>query len=209
MTHGHSLPWTPGLHVAFTGIDGAGKTTQAGKLAYYFQKKYGPTYLAEPRTDFVSKLLHTLAWQHGRVGRREYYGHHAVDFAKAFDVVRDYYANIAPLLAAGMHVIEPRSVYCRTAMALAMSGVRDEQTEQVLALIPKPRLLFWIDTTPSTALVRVQRRGTDVEKLDDLQRFSQALHTMSGLENWIRINGNLPPGKVFEKIRRYVDESFV
>lgn len=209
MTTGLSLPWAQGIHIAFTGIDGAGKTTQAGRLAYYVQQQYGPTYLAEPRTDFVSKLLHTLAWQHGRVGRRKYYGHHVVDFAKAFDVVRDYYANLAPLLAAGMHVIEPRSIYCRTAMALAMSGARDEKTEQVLALIPRPKLVFWVDTHPFVAFARVKKRGTDTETLDDLERFSQAFHTLVVSENWVRLDGNLQANRIFGKVKRHVDTLFV
>jgi hypothetical protein len=29
-------------------------------------------------------MMVDLAWQHGRVGRREHFGHYAVDFAKAF-----------------------------------------------------------------------------------------------------------------------------
>jgi thymidylate kinase len=209
MKAGPSLPWASGLHIAFTGIDGAGKTTQAGKLAYYIQSQYGPTYLAEPRTDFISKLLHVLAWQHGKTSRREYYGHHVVDISKAFDVVRDYYANIAPLLAAGMHVVEPRSVYCRSAMALAMSGNRDEKTEQILALVPKPDLLFWIDTDPSTALSRVEQRGIDVEKLDDLQRFSNAFQAMSKSHNWVRIDGNLARTKIYSAARKYTDKLFI
>ncbi len=91
-----------GIHIQFTGIDGAGKSTQAGKLTYYLLKKYGPTYLAESRTDFVSKLMHTLVWQHGHTDRRTYYGDHVVDFAKAFDVIRNHNTEIEPLLTAGM-----------------------------------------------------------------------------------------------------------
>ena len=208
MTKGLLLPWASGLHIAFTGIDGAGKTTQAGMLAYHIQQRYGSTYLAEPRTDFISKLLHVLAQQHGKTGRREYFGHHVVDFAKAFDVVRDYYSNIAPLLAAGMHVVEPRSIYCRTVMALAMSGARDTKTEQVLALIPKPDLLFWIDTDPPVALERVEKRGIDVEKLEDLQRFSDAFHKMQPSTDWIRLDGNATRKKIFNEIKKRVDTLF-
>ena len=104
-----------GVHIQYTGIDGAGKSTQAGKLTYYLLKKYGPTYLAESRMDFISKLMHALAWQYGRTDRRTYYGNHVVDFAKAFDVIRNHNTEIEPLLLAGMHVVEPRSIYGRRA----------------------------------------------------------------------------------------------
>lgn len=208
MTENLSLPWSRGRHIAFTGIDGSGKTTQAGKLAYYVQQKFGPTYLAEPRTDLVSKLMHVLAFQHGKAGRREYFGHHVVDFSKAFDVVRDYYSTIAPLLAAGMHVVEPRGIPCRTAMALAMSGERDVKTEQVLAVIPKPDLLFWVNTDPSVAFSRVEERGIDVEKLEDLQRFREAFATMYPSSEWIQLDGDQAEDEVFDIVKRHVDTMF-
>jgi dTMP kinase len=197
-----------GKHIQYTGIDGAGKSTQAGKLTYYLLKKYGPTYLAESRTDFISKLMHTLAWQHGRTDRRTYYGDHVVDFAKAFDVIRNHNTEIEPLLAAGMHVVEPRSIYCRTAMALAMTGKRDEKTEQLLELIPKPNLLVWIDTDPRVALERVQKRGIDVEKLEDLEKFSSALRAMPPSQKWVRIDGNMSRQKIFLETRKHADILF-
>ena len=202
------VPWKVGLHIAFTGIDGAGKTTQAGKLAFHVQQTYGRTYLAEPRTDLISQLLHVLAWQNGQKGRREYFGNHIVDFSKAFDVVRDYYATIAPLLAAGMHVVEPRSIYCRSVMAFAMSGSRDQKTEQVLSIIPKPDLLFWIDTSPFVALARIRKRGTDDEKLATLQRFSRAYEGMPEPRDWIRINGDRTQKRIFNEIRKHTDTLF-
>lgn len=203
------VSWKAGIHVAFTGIDGAGKTTQAGKLAHYIQQKYGRTYLAEPRTDLISQLLHVLAWQHGQKGRREYFGNHIVDFSKAFDVVRDYYATIAPLLAAGMHVVEPRSIYCRSVMAFAMSGSRDEKTEEVLSIIPKPNLLFWIDISPAIALTRIQKRGTDTETLENLRKFSGAYHKMPTSTDWVPIDSDRARNKVFNEIKKRVDPLFV
>lgn len=205
MTHDLSPLRSRGVHLAFTGIDGAGKSTQAGYLALHMSTKYGPTYFAEPRTDLVSKLLHRLAWQHGQTSRRKYFGDHVVDFSKSFDVVRDHFSTLEPLLIAGMHVVEPRSVPCRTAMALAMSGTRDEKTEQVLSLIPKPDLLFWIDTDPELALERVKRRGIDSENLHDLQLFHAAYHQMPESSNWVRIDGNQSENEVAEQVRCHVD----
>jgi len=202
------LPGKTGLHIAFTGIDGAGKTTQAGKLAFHIKQKYGPTYLAEPRTDLVSQMLHVLAWKHGQTSRREYFGDHIVDFSKAFDVVRDYYSTVAPLLASGMHVVEPRSIFCRIAMAFAMNGARDKKTEQVLSVIPKPNLLFWVDTNPSVALARIQRRGIDTEKLEDLRRFSRAYHKMPESADWVQIQGDKAQKTLEKEIRRHVDDLF-
>ena len=197
-----------GFHIAFTGIDGAGKSTQAGRLTHHIQTMYGRAYFAEPRTDLISQLLHTLAHQHGQTGRRAYYGNHVVDFSKAFDVVRDYYSTIAPLLSGGMHVIEPRTVYCRIAMALAMEGARDKKTEEVLATIPRPDLLFWIDTDPTVALARINKRGIDTDRLGNLQSFSQAFRQMPESESWIRLNGNLLPGKIFHQVKKHLTVLF-
>lgn len=203
-----SLPWKPGIHIAFTGIDGSGKSTQAGKLTHHIQQKYGRAYLAEPRTDLTSQLLHILARQHGKTGRRQYFGDSLVDFSKAFDVVRDYYATVAPLLAAGMHIVEPRSIYCRIAMALGKSGSRDEKLDQVLAVIPPPDMLFWIDTDPKVALAGIQKRATDSEELDTLQQFSKAYRKMPETTNWIHIDGDETQGKIFNQIKKNADTLF-
>ncbi len=208
MTKVLSVPWKQGVHFGFTGIDGSGKSTQAGHLAFYMKKRFGPTYLAEPRTDMISQLLHSLAWHHGKVGRRKYYGNRMVDFAKSFDVVRDYQTTLVPLLSAGTHVVEPRSVFCRSAMAFAMNGERDIKTEEVLGLIPKPDLLFWLDTKPDIALERINRRAIDCETLRDLQLFYDAYHKIPESRNWIHIDGNAEELAIAEQIRKHVDAFF-
>lgn len=202
-----SLPWPQGFHIAFTGIDGSGKSTQAGKLAFYMAK-YGKTHFAEPRSDLASKLMHVLAKQHGGTGRREYFGDQLADFGKSFDVVRHHYGELLPLMVAGMHVVEPRSIFCRTAMALAMTGQRDTKTEQVLAMIPLPDLLFWVDTSPEVAHERVKVRGTDTEDLEELRKFSSAFKEMSESECWVRVDGDRTPEVIFEEIKGHVDRFF-
>jgi dTMP kinase len=207
MTLALLLGLKPCCHIAFTGIDGAGKSDQAAMLAFYIQQTYGQSYLAESRTDLVSQALHALAARHG-MSRREYFGHERVDFAKSFDVVSNFFATLQPLLTAGMHVVEPRSVYCRSAMALGMAGARDEKTEEVLSLVPQPDLLFWIDTSPEIALKRIERRGRDSEKLEDLRRFSEAYRQMPESAGWIRINGNSTRAKIHKEIKKHVDALF-
>lgn len=197
-----------GSHFAFTGIDGAGKSTQAGLLAKFVRDNFGPTYLFEPRTDLVSQLMVDLAWQYGRTGRREYFGHYAVDFAKAFDVIRDHFGTAAPLLAAGMHVISPRSSYCRLATAIGMSGERDKRIEQVLGLIPKPDLLFWLDVDPEVGFQRITARGIDAEDFEFLQAFCGALRGMSERTAWIRIEAARRVEEISEEIRRHVCDYF-
>jgi dTMP kinase len=197
-----------GVHFAFTGIDGAGKSTQAGLLAKYIRDSLGPTYLSEPRTDLISQLQINLAWQHGHTGRREYFGDYAVDFAKAFDVVRDHFGTVAPLLIGGMHVIEPRSPYCRLATSIGMSGKRDKRIEQVLGLIPKPDLLFWIDIDPYVAFQRITARGIDTEDISFLEVFSGVLRSMPEAKDWIRITGNREVEEISHEIAEHVTEFF-
>lgn len=198
----------PGAHFGFTGIDGAGKSTQAGYLAKHVRDNFGPTYLFEPRTDLVSQLMVNLAWQYGRVGRRKYFGDYAVDFAKAFDVIRDHFGTAAPLLATGMHVITPRSAYCRLATSIGMGGARDERVEQVLGLIPKPSLLFWIDVDPIVAFQRIAARGIDTEELSFLEAFCGALRSMPESKDWIRIDGGKPIEAIAQEIREHVNSFF-
>lgn len=198
----------PGTHFAFTGIDGAGKSTQAGFLAKHIRDNFGPTYLFEPRTDLVSQLLVNLAWQYGGTGRRKYFGDYAVDLSKAFDVIRDHFGMEAPLLAAGMNVVTPRSSYCRLATAIGMSGGRDKRIEQVLDLIPRPDLLFWIDVDPAVAFQRITARGIDTEDLEFLQAFCGALRTMPESKDWVRIDGNKRIEEISDEIKKYVNDFF-
>ncbi len=93
-------------------------------------------------------------------------------------------------------------------MAFAMTGERDEKTEQLLDLIPKPDLLLWVDTDPQIALGRVQKRGIDIEKLDDLEKFSEALRAMYPSQSWLRIDGNAAQQRIFLEIRKCVDGIF-
>lgn len=198
----------PGAHFAFTGIDGSGKSTQAGLLAKYVRDNFGPTYLSEPRTDLISQLMVDLAWQYGRVGRREYFGDYAVDFAKAFDVIRDHFGTAAPLLAAGMHVISPRSSYCRLATSIGMGGGRDNRIEQVLGVIPRPDLLFWIDVDPAVAYQRITARGIDAEDFDFLQAFCGALRSMPEATDWVRIGGDRRVEQISDEIKEHVSDFF-
>jgi thymidylate kinase len=153
-------------------------------------------------------MMVNLAWQHGRVGRREYFGDYAVDFAKAFDVVRDHFGTAVPLLAAGMHVVTPRSAYCRLATSIGMGGFRDKRIEQVLSLIPDPDLLFWIDIEPELALARITARGIDSEDLDFLRAFCFALRGMPEARGWIRIDGDQAIQQVSQEIREHVRQFF-
>lgn len=131
-----------------------------------------------------------------------------MDFAKAFDVIRDHFGTAAPLLAAGMHVISPRSSYCRLATAIGMSGGRDKRIEQVLGLIPKPDLLFWLDVDPELAFQRITARGIDAEDLDFLVAFCGALRSMPEANGWIRINGARGVEEVAKEIRGRVGDFF-
>ena len=89
-----------------------------------------------------------------------------------------------------------------------MAGERDEKTEQLLTLIPNPDLIFWIDTDPNVALGRVEKRGIDVEKLEDLVKFSSAFRSMAPSQKWVRVDGNMTRQKIFLEMRKHVDALF-
>jgi len=196
----------PGLHIAFTGIDGAGKSTQAAKLAKFLRDNYGPTYFFESREDLVSQLTTGLAWRYGQCERREYYGHFALDLAKSFDVVREYFSVAAPLLAAGMNVVSPRSVYCRLGLSIGLSGIRDERIVQVLSLVPEANLTIWLDIDPKFAMLRIAERGTDEEDITYLRAFQGALATMAESAEWTRVDAGRDSELVFKDIVRAFKE---
>ena len=93
-------------------------------------------------------------------------------------------------------------------MALGKSGKRDDKLDQVLAIIPKPDILFWIDTDPNVALSRMRKRGTDSEELSTLQQFHKAYSKIPEKADWVHIDGNLTQKKTFDAIRKNADTLF-
>src|SRR5436190_1583996 len=123
-----------GLHIGFAGTDGAGKSTQAGKLNRRFNKSGRMSYYFEGKEDFAVQVMRGVVAKHGLRSVRSYFGNDAVDFAWAFDTLRDHLHMVAPLKASGCVVVQSRSGYDRIALARAFGDSNLHLIEEISLL---------------------------------------------------------------------------
>jgi dTMP kinase len=184
-----------GAHIAFTGIDGSGKSTQAALLRRRLEAEGYCTYLMESKEDFVGNTMRAIAARRG-LALRDYFGHEQTDLARAFDTLRHQAQMIVPLIESGSIVVQPRSGYCRAGAAAAYGSRNLEQVEEVIFFAGEPHLTVWIDVPTPQALDRIDARGTEPEDPEVLERFRRSLAAFSSRRSWIHIDGARPVREV-------------
>lgn len=196
-----------GAHIAFAGIDGAGKSVQAGLLVRRLSDAGLPSYLMEGKEDFVVQVMQSIAARHGRPVR-VHFGSEGADLAKAFDTLRDQAHMVNPLTANGTFVVQPRTAYDRLALARAAGSRNLAVVEEVSFYAGGPDVTFWMDVPVEVAIERIARRGIDSEDPAALRRFATELTAMAPHHDWIRIDGNRDVPAVHEEIWRIIEARF-
>jgi len=157
---------SPGILIAFEGIDGAGKTTQAVLLAERLREvDLGVVLTKEPTAGPWGQKLRESAAS-GRLSADEEF--------KAFIEDRKEHVRerIAPALDAGNVVIVDR-YYLSTA---AYQGARGMDPDELMRFnerfAPKPDICFLLKIDPAAGLARIRRRDgkeNHFEKEEDLR----------------------------------------
>ncbi|WP_321905606.1 nucleoside/nucleotide kinase family protein [Paraburkholderia tropica] len=191
-----------GLHIAFSGVDGAGKSTQAARVARYLDERGRSSFRFENKSEYALQVMKTAALRNGVVDGRSYFGNELFDFAKSIEVVRDHFTLIEPIINSGVDVVVPRSIICRIALARAF-GLSDANfIRNVYDLTPPPDVIFWLDISGRVAAERVEKRGVDKEDPDFLEIFSFCLKEELGRTDTkvIKINAGENENDVWEMI---------
>lgn len=142
-----------GLLIAFEGIDGSGKSTQARRLAEHLRAQGREVLLTREPTDGP--------W--GRKIREARFKERLSpeDELHAFIEDRKQHVKeeLAPALARGAVVIIDRYYYSTA----AYQGARGLEPQQLLAqnraFAPRPDVVVLVDVTPEQALARISSRG--------------------------------------------------
>ncbi|MEL7059254.1 MAG: hypothetical protein AAGN46_04410 [Acidobacteriota bacterium] len=189
-----------GAYIVLAGIDGAGKSTQGGLLRKALHDSGHQAYFFDGKEDFAVQVMRTVAAAEG-ASVRGHFGNEAVDLAKAFDTLRDVTHLVRPLTARGGVVVQPRSGYCRIALAISMGSANVEQVAQVTHFAGEPDLTFWLDTPVDVCLQRIERRAIDSEDPSMLRGFREAMAQLwSSYPEWVRVDGNRPVDAVHADI---------
>ena len=155
-----SVASRPGLLVALEGIDGAGTTTQARRLAAALEERGVATHLTrEPSDGPVGRLLREiLAGKHASTDAT------TLSLLFAADRADHIQREVAPALAAGRVVVSDRWVHS----SLAYQGAGEERAwiAELNKRARRPDLTLFLRVAPEVAADR-RAASRDVEELFD------------------------------------------
>ena len=184
-----------GLLIAIEGIDGSGKTTQAGLLCKALsQEGYDAINLKEPTDGPYGRKIRALAIE----------GRHEITPMEEFELFRmdrieDVEENIKPALGAGKIVVIDRYFYSSIAYqgALGLDPEFINRENRKIAICPDLLIYLSIPAKRSTHRIE-QKRGDSVnlfEKMEYLEKVKAIFDAMDYPEKW-EVDGAGPIDKI-------------
>lgn len=192
-----------GLLVAVEGADGAGTTTQAGRLAAWLLARGRTVHLTrEPSAGPIGRLIRTLlSGTEGDVDPA------ALALLFAADRLDHLRREVAPALEAGAVVISDR--YLMSSLVYQSLAVEAGFVAEINRLAPAPDVTLLIDVAPEVAAQRRSRRGGPPElfESEEMQRQviaryrGQAEAARRGGQAVVVVDGNAEEDVVFSGLR--------
>lgn len=193
-----------GKYICFCGVDGIGKSTQAGRLAYYLSNKYGFTFLQEAKQDFVVNVWRSWSKTYDE-DPETVWSRQEFDIAKSYDSLRDYAEVVLPLMVRGVHVVSPRSPYCRLGLAKSFGVEKCSLIEKISTYYGKPDLVIYLSADIDVSMERIRIRKSDEEDFDVMCNFKNVLDIMAEERKFTIVNANQNIDEVHENVKEVVD----
>ena len=196
-----------GLLIAIEGIDGAGKTTQAGLLCKALsQEGYVAIYLKEPTDGPYGRKIRALAIE----------GRHEIAPLEEFELflkdrIQDVEENIKPALRAGKIVVIDRYFYSSIAYqgALGLDPEFINRENRKIAICPD--LFIYLSIPASLSTHRIEhKRGDSInlfEKMEYLEEVKAIFDAMNYPEKWtVDGTGSIGEthGTILERVRKLI-----
>lgn len=192
-----------GLHIAFQGIDGSGKSTAAGRLTHHLLGRGHRAFCLDSKDEFAIHAMMSAAATRGMPWRR-FFGD-ASELLLIMDALRDTFKYAASLAASGAILVAARSIPGRLAVARMRDSRMLPQLEALAALAPPPDVTFMLDVPVDTALARIAARGTDEEDRGELTRFSAELDRIARDRGWVRVDASGSAESVQAAVRGHLE----
>lgn len=189
-----------GLLIAFEGVDGAGKTTQAKRLVRWISEKgVEAQYTREPTQSSLGKTLRNMAYR-GNVDARV----EALLFAA--DRLIHLRRVIEPLLERGVIVVSDR--YLHSSLAYQSVTTGDWRwVEEINRFARRPDLGLLLDLDPEIGLRRLRRKRTKFEDIDFLNMVRERYLEYVKRGELVKINAERNPDEIFSEIVKVVEEA--
>lgn len=193
-----------GIIIAIEGIDGAGKSSQAGRLVAWFEAQGRDVVVShEPTAGPWGRKLRESAAS-GRLSPQDELDYFLKDRAQHVSEL------IAPALAAGKVVILDRYYFS----SMAYQGARGFDPAEIRrlneAIAPVPDLLLVLDVEVDVGLSRIRARGdtaNEFEKRDSLQRCREIFLSLKD-EPFVRIiPSDATLDEVASRIRQVISQA--
>lgn len=179
---------TTGTLIEFSGVDGAGKSTQAKLLA---QALISQGYECVVQDTYQRYFYDTTKTALGIDGSlRENFTIETAEVLMICDEILHYERVVLPLLRRGVTVISARSISDRYTKAVLFNAENAEDINKLGSMIPEPNLHFFLRVNQETAMQRIIARGTDKEDPAIMQRYVLLSNKASEFHKWISIDGN-------------------
>jgi dTMP kinase len=202
------------LFIAFEGIDGSGKSTQAKLLADRLNQVGQKTLLTcEPTKDQLGNMIRD-AFAHKTHLHDEVIA--GLFVADRLQHILDDTNGILATLQKGTHVVSDRYVFS----SYAYQGVHTDidwviQANSLAAKLAKADLTLFIQIDPAVAMARIMSNREVTEKYETLENLNKvhknylkSFDLFKNKENIVLIDGNKPmdeiSNEIFEKVKEYI-----
>jgi dTMP kinase len=154
----------PGSLIVIEGLDGAGITTQAKRLASYLDAHgHRALYTEQPSNGPIGKLLRTLLASPDRLAHQG--AMRTLSLLFAADRVDHYHRVVAPALEQGITVVSDR--WYHSSLAYQRTGVDREWIMDLNRPIPPPDVTVMLEVRPEVGQQRRRDAGRAPERFHD------------------------------------------
>ena len=195
-----------GLHIGFSGIDGAGKSTQTALLVKWLREGGENAIRYEETRNFVQEVTDLIGMRHRLNSGREYLGEGLYMVSMSFEILRHRMLSISPYVAQGMVIVSSRTFFDWLAGAMARGCPPKELAiaTEIVLLGGLPDLTIWLDVSADVALDRLKNRGFDTADIGYLRRYRDAFSHLFTNYPHVRVNGDGEIGTVELEVQHVV-----
>jgi len=187
-----------GAFIVIEGLDGSGKTTQAKLLAAKLIRSQNVLYTAEPSQGGVGTFIRESCL-YGK--KRLLTAVEALLFAA--DRIEHVETEIKPALREGRLVISDRYLYSSLAYQ-GSSELSIDWISEINKYALKPDFAVFIDVSPETALKRLNREKSVMERLETQRHVREVYLKFVEKGELVRIDGERSETEVLETLLNLV-----